>query len=90
MQCGGGSTKISLIAEARDAGLIDDATETERIHSYRLYYDWISGPSHQQTKPLSGVFIILANFVAGMEQRYHKWYDEVHMPEVSRVPGLSR
>jgi hypothetical protein len=76
-----------LLAEARDAGLIEDTTETERIHTYRLYSDWISGPNHAQDQPLSGVSIILANFVAGREPEYHQWYDEVHIPEVSRVPG---
>jgi hypothetical protein len=77
-----------LLAEARDAGLIDLARETERIYSYRLYSDWVSGPNHRRDKPLSSLFIIPANFVAGMEAEYHKWYDEVHMPEVSRVPGF--
>ena len=76
-----------LLAEARDAGLIDDSTESERIHSYAMYSDWVSSPNHQKDKPFSGVSIILANFIAGREAEYHKWYDEVHMPEVSRVPG---
>jgi hypothetical protein len=76
-----------LIAEARDAGLIDDTTETERMHSYAMYSDWVSSPNHQQDQPLSGVSIILANFVAGREAEYHKWYNEVHGPEVTRVPG---
>lgn len=77
-----------LLAEARDAGLIDDTTETERIWSYRMYSDWRSGPNHQRDKPISSLFVIPANFVAGMEAEYHQWYDEVHMPEVSRVPGF--
>jgi hypothetical protein len=76
-----------LLAEARDAGLIDDEAETERIHSYAMYSDWVSSPNHQKDKPLSGVSIILANFVAGREAEYHQWYDEVHGPEVTRVPG---
>jgi hypothetical protein len=76
-----------LLAEARDAGLIDDATETERIYSYAMYSDWVSSPNHRKDKPFSGVSIILANFVAGREPEYHKWYDEVHGPEVTRVPG---
>jgi hypothetical protein len=76
-----------LLAEARDAGMIDDTTETERIHSYAMYSDWVSSPNHQKGDAFSGVSIILANFVAGREPEYHKWYDEVHMPEVSRVPG---
>ncbi len=76
-----------LLAEARDAGLVDDETETERIHSYAMYSDWVFSPNYHPGKPFSGVFIILANFVAGREAEYHKWYNEVHMPEVSRVPG---
>lgn len=77
-----------LLAEARDAGLIDDTNENERLYSYRMYYDWQSGPNHQKDKPFSSMFVIPANFVAGMEAEYHKWYDEVHIPEVSRVPGF--
>ncbi len=77
-----------LLAEARDTGLIDDGNESERIYSYAMYTDWVSGPNHKQNKPLSSLFIIPANFVAGMEAEYHKWYREVHMPEVSRVPGF--
>lgn len=76
-----------LIADARDAGLIDDSDESERIYSYAMYSDWKSSPNHQKDKPFSGVSIILANFVAGREAEYHKWYDEVHAPEVTRVPG---
>jgi hypothetical protein len=77
----------SLIAEARDAGLIDDADESERLHSFAMYSDWVSSPNHVTDKPFSGVSIILANFVAGREAEYHKWYNEVHGPEVTRVPG---
>jgi hypothetical protein len=76
-----------LLAEARDSGLIDDAGENERIHSYAMYSDWVSSPNHRKDEPFSGVSIILANFVAGREAEYHKWYDEVHGPEVTRVPG---
>lgn len=76
-----------LLAEARSAGLVDDTTETERIHSYAMYSDWVSSPNHETEKPLSGVSIIIANFVAGREAEYHKWYNEVHGPEVTRVPG---
>ncbi len=76
-----------LLAVARNTGLIDDSAETERIHSYAMYSDWVFSPNHQKNKPFSGVSIILANFVAGREAEYHKWYDEVHGPEVTRVPG---
>jgi hypothetical protein len=78
-----------LLAEARDAGLIDDANESERIYSYAMYYGWRSGPNHRKDKPFSSMFIIPANFVAGMEAEYHKWYDDVHIPEVCRVPGFA-
>jgi hypothetical protein len=78
-----------LLAAAREAGLIDDANKSERIWSYRMYSDWISGPNHRQDKPFSSMFVIPANFVAGMEEEYHDWYDRVHMPEVSRVPGFA-
>jgi hypothetical protein len=77
-----------LLAEARDTGLIDDANESERVYSYAMYSDWRSGPNHQKDKPFSSMFIIPANFVAGMEAEYHTWYDEVHIPEVCRVPGF--
>ncbi len=76
-----------LLANARDDGLIDDDNESERIYTYRMYSDWRSSANHKRDQPLSGMSIILANFVAGMEAEYHKWYDEVHMPEVSAVPG---
>jgi hypothetical protein len=77
-----------LLAGARDTGLIDDSTESERIWSYKMYSDWRSGPNHRKDQPFSSMFVIPANFVAGMEAEYHQWYDEVHMPEVSRVPGF--
>ncbi len=76
-----------LLGEARDTGLIDDRDESERIHSYAMYSDWVSSPNYQADQPLSGISIILANFVAGREVEYHKWYNEVHGPEVTRVPG---
>ncbi|PHQ64072.1 MAG: hypothetical protein COC10_02940 [Sphingobium sp.] len=76
-----------LIAEARDAGLIDDAAQSERLYSYEMFSDWISSPNHQKERPFSGVSIILANFIPGREAEYQRWYDEVHGPEVSNVPG---
>lgn len=76
-----------LIADARDAGLIDDEGESERIHSYAMYSDWVSSPNHRKDQPFSGVSIILANFTAGREAEYQTWYDEVHGPEVTRTPG---
>ncbi len=76
-----------LLAGARDVGLIDDRNESERIYSYRLYSDWAFSPNHRPDQPFSGVSIILANFVAGREAEYHQWYDAVHAPEVTRVPG---
>lgn len=78
-----------LFAEARDAGLIDDATATERIHSYRMYTDWRASANHRADQPFSGIFMIFANFVAGMEDEYHDWYENVHIPEVTAVPGFA-
>jgi hypothetical protein len=77
-----------LLASAREDGLIDLTGDSERIWSYRLYSDWVSGPNHRKDRPFSSMFVIPANFVAGMEAEYHAWYDDVHMPEVSRVPGF--
>jgi hypothetical protein len=74
------------IAEARDAGLIAE-DETERIYTYRLYADWKGGANWQRSEPFSGVFVILANYVAGRYAEYMKWYDEVHSIEVTNVPG---
>ncbi len=76
-----------LLEQARVGGLLEDADQSERIYTYNMYSDWYVGPNWEQDKPLSGVSIILANFVAGREEEYHRWYDEVHAPEVSRVPG---
>jgi hypothetical protein len=77
-----------LLTVARETGLIDDAAESERIYSYAMYSDWVSSPNHRHGMPFSSVFIILANFVAGREAEYHTWYNEVHSPEVTRVPGF--
>jgi hypothetical protein len=76
-----------LIADARDAGMIDDAGENERIYSYRMYSDWKASPNWKQSQPLSGVSIILANYVAGRLAEYQHWYDNVHSIEVTNVPG---
>ncbi|HEX7876783.1 MAG TPA: hypothetical protein VF489_09395 [Sphingobium sp.] len=75
-----------LVAEARDAGLIAD-DETERLYSYELYFDWKASPNWQKDKPLSGVSIILANYVPGRFDEWLKWYSDVHSVEVSNVPG---
>lgn len=75
-----------LVADARDCGLVAD-DETERLYTYRLYADWKGSANWRQDEPLSGVSIILANYVPGRVVEYHKWYDEVHSVEVSNVPG---
>jgi hypothetical protein len=76
-----------LLAEARDAGLVAD-DETERIYSYRLYADWKASPNWRAAEPLSGIFLILANYIPGRKPEYQKWYDEVHSVEVTNVPGF--
>jgi hypothetical protein len=75
-----------LVAMARDAGLIA-ADETERLYTYRLYSDWKVSPNWRRSEPLSGVSIILGNYIAGRAAEYHQWYDEVHSLEVINVPG---
>jgi hypothetical protein len=75
-----------LLAEARDAGIVR-ADDAERIYTYRLYSDWKGSPNWQKQQPFSGISLILANYVAGHEAEYQKWYDEVHGPEVTNVPG---
>lgn len=75
-----------LVAEARDAGLIAD-DETERLYTYRLFSDWKASPNWQRDEPLSGISIILANYVPGRYAEYQKWYDDVHSGEVINVPG---
>lgn len=75
-----------LVAAARDAGLIA-ADDTEKLYTYRMYSDWKASPNWQQDQPLSGVSIILANYVPGRAAEYHQWYDEVHSVEVINVPG---
>jgi len=76
-----------LIADARDSGLTDDSRLTERLYSYALYSDWRASPNWRPSEVFSGVSIILGNYTVGMEAEYHRWYDEVHAPEVTRVPG---
>jgi hypothetical protein len=75
-----------LIAEARRAGLIAD-DETERLHSFRLYGDWRGSSNWRRSEPLSGISLILGNYVAGRKQEYLTWYEDVHSAEVSNVPG---
>lgn len=77
----------ALIGEARAAGMIDDAGENERLLAYAMYSDWVFSENHRADQPFSGISIILANFTPGREAEYHRWYDEVHCPEVTRVPG---
>lgn len=76
-----------LIAEARDADLVDDAGENERLYSYAMYSDWKGSPNWRAAEPFSGVSIILGNYTIGREVEYQKWYDEVHSVEVTNVPG---
>ena len=75
-----------LLADARDAGLIRP-DDSERIHSYRLYGDWKGSPNWQRDKPLSGISVLLGNYVAGRFEEYQTWYENVHSVEVANVPG---
>jgi hypothetical protein len=75
-----------LLADARDAGLVT-SDDSERIYSYRLYGDWKGSPNWQKNKPLSGVSVLLGNYVAGRFEEYQTWYENVHSVEVANVPG---
>jgi len=74
------------IAAARVQGLIA-ADETERLHTFRLYGDWKGSANWRKQEPLSGLSIILGNYVAGRREEYLRWYEDVHSIEVSNVPG---
>jgi hypothetical protein len=75
-----------LIADARDAGLIA-VDDTERLYTYRMYSDWRFSPNWQSEQPFSGINIILANYVAGGEAEYQRYYDDIHTGEVINIPG---
>jgi hypothetical protein len=75
-----------LLAEARDAGWITP-DDSERIFTYRLYGDWKGSPNWQRDQPLSGVSILIGNYVAGRFDEYQTWYENVHSVEVANVPG---
>jgi hypothetical protein len=75
-----------LLAEARDAGWITP-DDSERIFTYRLYGDWKGSPNWQRDQPLSGVSILIGNYVPGRFDEYQTWYEYVHSVEVANVPG---
>jgi len=75
-----------LIAGARDSELTA-GDETERLYTYHLFGDWKGSANWQRNQPLSGISIILANYVPGRYAEYQQWYEEVHSVEVINVPG---
>src|SRR3546814_10177573 len=76
-----------LLADARDAGLVADADESERIYSYRMYSDWKISPNWQRYHPLSGVSIIPANYTIGRYAEYPDWYDNGNSGELINEIG---
>lgn len=77
-----------LLAEARDAGLIETQTDSERLFTYRIYTDdWETSANFRRDQPLSGVSVLIGNYVAGRYAEYMDWYKDVHCPEVTNVPG---
>ena len=75
-----------LLAEAREDGMIAD-DGTERIYTYKLFGDWKASPNWQRDQPLSGMSLILGNYVPGRYEEYQDWYENVHSVEVTHVPG---
>ena len=76
-----------LLADARDEGMIETATDSERLFTYRLYADWEASPNWRREQPLSGVSVLIGNYVAGRYDEYMEWYKNTHCPEVTNVPG---
>lgn len=35
-----------------------------------------------------GVLVALTNAVEGREEEFNKWYNEVHLPDVLKIPGI--
>lgn len=75
-----------LIADARDAGLVAP-DGSERLYTYSLFGDWKGSPNWQRDLPLSGISIILGNYIPGRHDEYQDWYENVHSVEVANVPG---
>ncbi len=75
-----------LLAEARDNDWIT-SDDSERIYTYRLYGDWKGSPNWQRDQPLSGVSVLIGNYVPGRYDEYQTWYENVHSVEVANVPG---
>jgi hypothetical protein len=34
------------------------------------------------------LYLVFSNPVEGREDEYNAWYDEVHLPDVQRIPGV--
>jgi hypothetical protein len=77
----------SLLAQARDSGLIFTANDSERIYTYRLLGDWKGSRNWQQDQPLSGISVLIGNYIPGRYDEYMDWYENVHSVEVADVPG---
>ena len=75
-----------LLSDARDGGLIL-RDGSERLFTYELYSDWVGSPNWRRDKPLSGVSVLIGNYIPGRYEEYMHWYDTVHCPEVTNVPG---
>ena len=75
-----------LLATVRDQGLTADDS-TERLYSYKMFSDWKASPNHQPEHALSGMSLILGNYVIGRYDEYQSWYDNTHSIEVTNVPG---
>jgi hypothetical protein len=37
---------------------------------------------------MKGVLVVMTNAVAGKEDEFTDWYDNVHIPELLQVPGI--
>lgn len=74
------------IAPARERGLVA-ADDAERLYTYRLFGDWKGSANWRRDLPLSGVSVLIGNYVPGHYEAYQAWYENIHSVEVANVPG---
>lgn len=77
---------ISELARAKPlaSGLLSD----DAAHCYEVTRDWVPGPNGVDLHAPEYMLLVMGNYVVGMEDEYHDWYDNVHGPEVLGTPGF--
>jgi hypothetical protein len=70
--------------DPRSHGLISD----DAGHLFRVTRAWMPSPNPADLQAPEYLLLVMGNFVPGMEDDYHRWYDEMHGPEVLDTPGF--